>query len=353
MANSAAAAIDEARWGAIVARDRDQDDLFLYSVATTGVYCRPSCGARRPNRANVAYHATPAAAEAAGFRPCKRCRPNGASLAELHVAVVAAACSAIETAEESPTLAALAAEAGLSPHHFHRIFRSVTGLTPKDYAAAHRARCARHRLTRSRTVTEAAYDAGYNSAGRFYAASKDALGMTPSMFRKGAPETVIRFAVGACSLGTILVAASDKGVAAILLGDDAAALLDDLQARFPKARLIGGDKAFDTLVGQVIAMVERPGRRHQLPLDVRGTAFQHRVWQALRDIPAGSTATYAEIAGRLGAPKAVRAVAGACAANPLAVAIPCHRVVRTGGGLSGYRWGIERKRTLLEREKKS
>jgi AraC family transcriptional regulator of adaptative response/methylated-DNA-[protein]-cysteine methyltransferase len=341
---------DDERWAAIVRRDPAADGRFYYSVSTTGVYCRPTCAARLARREHVRFHLTCAEAEGAGFRPCKRCRPNEAPLAERQASAVARACRLIEAAEESPGLDALAAAAGLSRFHFHRVFKAVTGLTPKAYAAAHRANRVRDELTRSPTVTDAIYGAGFNSNGRFYATSSKVLGMTPTDFRAGAPGASIRFAVGECSLGSILVAASDKGICAILLGDDPDALARDLQDRFPKARLIGGDPGFERWVAEVVGFVEAPQLGLALPLDVRGTAFQQRVWRALSEIAPGSRASYAEIAGRIGAPRAVRAVAKACAANPLAVAIPCHRVVRHDGALSGYRWGVERKRALLARE---
>jgi AraC family transcriptional regulator of adaptative response/methylated-DNA-[protein]-cysteine methyltransferase len=343
-------ASDEDRWAATVSRDRAADGEFYYSVRTTGVYCRPSCGARLPRRENVRFHTTCAEAEQAGFRPCKRCRPNEAALADQHAAAVTKACRLIETAEDSPNLDALAEAAGMSRFHFHRIFKAATGLTPKAYAAARRAQRARDELPRRGTVTEAIFGAGFNSNGRFYAQSAEMLGMTPTDFRAGGAGATIRFAVGECSLGSILVAATEKGVCAILLGDDPAALVHNLQNRFQKARLVGGDKGFEQWVARVVGFVETPALGLDLPLDVRGTAFQQRVWQALRQIPAGSTASYTEIAKRIGTPKAVRAVAQACAANPIAVAIPCHRIVRHDGGLSGYRWGVERKRALLDRE---
>lgn len=341
---------DEDRWAAVVRRDPHADGQFFYSVNTTGVYCRPSCASRRARREHVLFHATCSAAERAGFRPCKRCRPNEPALAEQRAAVVAKACRLIERAEAMPSLDTLAAAAGMSRFHFHRVFRSLTGVTPKAYAAAHRTRRVRDELSRSSTVTEAIYAAGFNSNGRFYATSTGLLGMTPTSFRSGGAGASIHFAVGECSLGSVLVAATDKGVCAILLGDDPDALVRDLEDRFPKARLIGGDAAFERLVAKVVGFVEAPAIGLDLPLDVRGTAFQQRVWQALRDIPAGSTASYTEIARRIGAPKAVRGVAQACAANAIAVAIPCHRVVRNDGSLSGYRWGVKRKRALLERE---
>jgi AraC family transcriptional regulator of adaptative response/methylated-DNA-[protein]-cysteine methyltransferase len=341
---------DEERWAAVLRRDAAADGTFYYSVRTTGVYCRPSCAARVARRENVAFHLTCEAAERAGFRACKRCRPNEAGLAEQHAAAVARACRAIEAAENAPGLEELAAEAGMSRFHFHRIFKSITGVTPKAYAAARRAARVRTELADSRTVTEAIYDAGYNSSGRFYAQSAEILGMTPTDFRAGGARAAIRFAVGECSLGSILVASTEKGVCAILMGDDPEMLVRDLEDRFPNAVLTGGDAEFESMVGKVLTFVEAPGRGLDLPLDVRGTAFQQRVWQALRAIPAGKTASYSEVAGRIGAPRSVRAVAQACAANAIAVAIPCHRVVRNDGGLSGYRWGVERKRALLDRE---
>jgi AraC family transcriptional regulator of adaptative response/methylated-DNA-[protein]-cysteine methyltransferase len=341
---------DEDRWAAVVRRDRAADGAFYYSVRTTGVYCRPSCAARLARREHVRFHATCAEAEQEGFRPCKRCRPTELALAEQHAAAVARACRLIEAAEDMPNLDMLAAAAGMSRFHFHRVFKTLTGVTPRAYAAAHRAQRVRDELSRTNTVTEAIYGAGFHSNGRFYATSSQVLGMTPSSFRSGGHGATIRFAVGACSLGSILVAATDKGVCAIMLGDDPEALVRDLQDRFPKAQLLGGDADFEHVVARVVGFVEAPARGLDLPLDVQGTAFQQRVWQALRAIPSGSTASYKDIAERIGAPQAVRAVAQACASNVLAVAIPCHRVVRQDGALAGYRWGIERKRALLERE---
>lgn len=339
------------RWAAVVARDRTADGTFFYSVRTTGVYCRPSCAARLARPANVRFHATAAEAERAGFRPCRRCRPDRPSLEHQHAAAIAGICRTIETADEVPTLAELARSAGLSPYHFHRVFKAATGVTPRAYGAAHRTERVRRELGKpGKSVTQAIYDSGFNSGGRFYATSNQVLGMTPSAFRQGGARTEMRFAVGECSLGSILVAQSAKGVCAILLGDDPDALVKDLQDRFPRAALIGDDPAFERIVARVVGTVEQPALGLDLPLDVRGTAFQQRVWQALREIPPGSTASYSEIAARIGAPGSARAVARACAANPLAVAIPCHRVVRTDGSLSGYRWGAERKQALLGRE---
>jgi AraC family transcriptional regulator, regulatory protein of adaptative response / methylated-DNA-[protein]-cysteine methyltransferase len=336
---SAPSSLDDSRWRAVQRRDRAADGTFVYCVRTTGVYCRPSCAARLPRRENVMFRATCAEAERAGFRPCKRCRPNAPALAEVHATVVARACRLIEQAEEPPTLDELAQAAGMSRFHFHRVFKAVTGVTPKAYVAGDRAKRVREELASRDTVTQAIYGAGFNSNGRFYAAAPGLLGMTPTQFRSGGNGNVIRFAVGQCSLGAILVAATGKGVCAIEFGDDPEALVRSLQDRF------------DQLVAKVVGFVEAPAQGLDLPLDIRGTAFQQRVWKAIRDIPAGATATYRDLAKRLGAPKAVRAVAHACGANGIAVAIPCHRVVRTDGSTSGYRWGVARKRALLTREK--
>ncbi len=342
---------DEDRWQAVVNRDPAAEGMFFYSVRTTGVYCRPGCPTRRALRKNVRFHKTCQEAEAAGFRACRRCKPNEASLVQRQAALVAEACRAIEATEAPPTLDTLAEGAGISRYHFHRVFKAQTGLTPKRYAAAVRARRMRRELAHRATVTEAIYSAGFQSSSRFYESSSKELGMTPTTFRDGGNGTCLRFAIGECWLGSILVAASEQGVCAILLGDDPQKLARDLQDRFPKAQLVGGDAAFDQWVAQVVGFVEAPAVGLDLPLDIRGTAFQQRVWQALRAIPAGSTATYTEIAKRIGCPRSMRAVARACCANPLAVAIPCHRVVRTDGGLAGYRWGVERKRALLDRER--
>ena len=338
------------RWLRIVARDKTADGVFWYSVATTGIYCRPSCPSRMANAVNVTIHDTLTAARSTGCRPCRRCNPEGSSTDAENAALVEASVRAIEAAEMPPFLADLADAAGLSPGYFHRLFKSVTGLTPRQYAAATRATRVRKDLRTSGTVTEAIYASGFGSNGRFYEQSDALLGMTPSRYRAGGTKETLRFAVGQSSLGAILVASSDKGVTAILIDDDPDALVRDLQDRFPNATLVGSDKAYEALVARVVGAVEAPATAIDLPLDIRGTAFQQRVWNALREIPAGTTATYAEIAAIIGAPRAFRAVAGACAANVLAVAIPCHRVVRNDGALSGYRWGVERKRTLIARE---
>jgi len=344
---------DEQRWAAVVRRDSNADGLFYYSVRTTGVYCRPSCASRPALRKNVRFHSNREDAEQAGFRPCRRCRPDAPGLVEQHAAGVEKACRLIETSEETPNLDTLAQAAGMSRFHFHRVFKRLTGLTPKGYADARRAQRVRDELPKLGSVTEAIYDSGFNSNGRFYAKSAEVLGMTPSNFRAGGAGESIRFALGECSLGSILVAATAKGICNIALGDDPGRLLQDLEDRFPRAQLVGGDGDFEDLVARVVGLVETPAIGFDLPLDVRGTAFQQRVWQALREIPAGATVSYAQVAGRIGAAGSVRAVAQACAANTIAVAIPCHRVIRSDGGLSGYRWGVERKQALLDREARS
>jgi AraC family transcriptional regulator of adaptative response/methylated-DNA-[protein]-cysteine methyltransferase len=346
----ARAVMRDPRWASVVARDPHADDTFFFAVKTTGVYCRPSCAARTARPQNVSFHATPADAERAGFRACKRCQPDQPPLAQRQAAQIADLCRFIESADEIPTLEQLAERTQISVFHLHRLFKAATGLTPRAYAAAQRRKRVHAELAASGTVTEAIYGAGYNSNGRFYEASHQLLGMTPTRYRAGGANTQIRFAIAACSLGSLLVAATERGVCAIFMGDDPAALAHDLERRFPRARLIGADAGFEQLVAQVVSLVEEPCAGAALPLDIRGTAFQQRVWLALRAIPAGKTATYAEIAQAIGAPRAVRAVAGACAANPVAVVVPCHRVVRSDGDLSGYRWGVERKRALLARE---
>ena len=341
---------DAQRWDAVQRRDPLADGQFYYSVSSTGVYCRPSCGARAALRRNVSFHASCFDAEQAGFRACLRCKPKLPPLAERHAQAVAQACRLIDAAEDAPDLDSLAQACGMSRFHFHRIFKAHTGITPKAYAAAGRARRLQQGLAQAPSVTDALYAAGFNSSGRFYAAADGVLGMTPKAFRAGGSGTSIRFAIGACSLGAILVAATDKGICAILMGDDPDLLARDLQDRFPQAELRGAEADFEATVATVVGFVESPAIGFDLPLDVRGTAFQQRVWQALRAIPSGSTVSYAELAERVGVPSGARAIAGACAANPVAVAIPCHRVVRQDGSISGYRWGVERKAALLERE---
>ncbi|OAE12415.1 6-O-methylguanine DNA methyltransferase [Pseudomonas simiae] len=339
------------RWAAIIARDAKADTLFVYGVKTTGVYCRPSSASRLPRPQNIEFFDTPEQAEAAGYRPSKRASGDQTQLAAHHAQLVAAACRYIEQAETPPSLDEIAGLVGLSAFHFHRVFKTITGLTPKGYVSALRAQKMRDGLMGEHSVTAALYDAGFNSNSRFYESADQLLGMTPTDYRAGGTNSEIRFAVGQCSLGAILVAQSQRGVCAILLGDDPDKLVRDLQDQFPQAQLVGADRNFEQLIAHVVGFIEAPALGLDLPLDLRGTAFQERVWRALREIPLGSTASYAQIAERIGAPKSFRAVAQACGANSLAVAIPCHRVVRSNGELSGYRWGVERKRQLLERER--
>ena len=350
----AAYATEAARWAAVAASDSAADAHFFYSVATTGVYCKPSCPSRLPRRENVGFFTSAEAARHAGFRACRRCKPDIMACDSLDVLAVTAAARMIDAAiadeRPVPALAALAARAGFSPFHFHRLFRKQLGLTPKSYANAARAQRMEQELRAGGSVTEAIQGAGYSSASRFYDHATARLGMAPSAHRKGGAGETIRFATAECSLGLVLVAMTGKGVCAIHFGDtpdEAAAMLGK---RFPQARLLADAAGFAAVVAKVVGLVEAPRLGADLPLDVRGTAFQERVWQALQAIPAGTTATYAEIAAAIGAPKAMRAVAGACAANPAAVLIPCHRVVRSNGDLSGYRWGVARKAELLKRE---
>lgn len=345
-----AATVQDPRWTDVVARNAEADGKFYFGVKTTGVYCRPSCGARTARPENVSFYATLEEAQSAGFRPCKRCQPDRSSVIDQHISRVTQACRIIEESETTLSLEELARQLGMSVHHFHRVFKQITGLTPRQYATAQREKKVRHHLGRGSTVTGAIFDAGYSSSSRFYERSNKVLGMLPSCYRAGGIDAKIRFAVGDCSLGSILVAQSQRGICAILLGSDPDKLVHELQDSFPHAVLNGGDSSFEELVATVVGFIEAPSIGLSLPLDIRGTAFQQRVWQALREIPPGQTKSYINIARSIGASASARAVAGACAANKLAVAIPCHRVVRKDGDLGGYRWGVERKRVLLENE---
>ncbi len=332
---------------AIAGRDASADGHFVYAVVTTGVYCRPSCAARPARAENLRFFADPAAAAAAGYRACKRCQPDAPPRAQREAALVAQACRTIEQAEEPPSLDDLARQAGVSSFHFHRLFRRVAGVTPRAYTAAHRAGRAQSKLRQGESVTESLYAAGFGSAGRFYEAAPAMLGMTPSAFRAGGAGETIRFAAGHAALGHVLVAVTERGICAILLGDDPAEIEADLRRRFARASIEPAPEDLAAFVAAVVAFVDDPKLGHALPLDIRGTAFQRRVWEALQAIPPGETVSYGGLAARLGSPRAVRAVAAACAANPVAVAVPCHRVVGAGGALTGYRWGIARKRALL------
>lgn len=342
---------DDPRWNILVNRQADANLDFVYAVLTTGVYCRPFSPTKLPRPENVVFFDTAAEAERAGFRPSKRDSSNQAVVALKHAAAVAEACRLIDTSDTVLNLGDLAEQVGMSSFHFHRVFKKLTGLTPKAYSVASLRSRVRDQLSLSGTITDALYEAGYNSNSRFYEASQNILGMKPSEYRAGGANVDIKFALGESALGSILVARSARGICAILLGDDPNTLVESFQDQFPNANLIGGDAEFEAMVATVVGFVESPGTGLALPLDIRGTVFQERVWQALRDIPAGTTETYTQVAARIGMPTATRAVANACGANKLAVAIPCHRVVRSDGSLSGYRWGVERKRMLIELEK--
>jgi len=335
---------------AVLARDPGADGQFVYAVRTTGVYCRPSCPSRTARRENMRFFPTAALAQAAGYRACRRCRPDAAPTGARQADVVGTACRALESSVSGMALADLAGAAGLSPHHFHRMFKRITGLTPKAYFKAVRDRRLQGALASAGSVTDAIYAAGFNSAGRFYADGAATLGMAPLAYRGGGAGQCIRYAVEPCSLGYVMVAATARGVCAIELGDAQPALISRLQRRFARASLDPGDAQFRGWVQRVLAFIELPRSLLDLPLDIQGTVFQRRVWQALQAIPAGVTVSYGELAAAIGRPSAVRAVARACASNPVALAVPCHRVVRANGAVAGYRWGAERKAELLRRE---
>lgn len=349
-AKSAQFVSEESRWQAVAEHIPQADGTFVFAVATTGVYCRPTCPSRPPLRKNVRFFDDWRAAEEAGFRPCKRCRPQNAYAPDPAEEVVCKACALIEISERELPLTDLANEVGLSPSHFHRLFKRTTGLTPKQYAAEKRLHRLRDGLKRHSTVTEAIYEAGYESNSRFYEKATKRLGMKPSAYRRGGKGLVVSYSVVRSSFGWLLVAATDRGICRIDFGDTPEIVRARLEEDFSEATLREGDSAFAATVERILDFLEQPEERTTLPLDIQGTIFQRRVWSALESIPPGATATYAEIAERIGRPKAARAVARACATNRLAVLIPCHRVIRGDGELGGYRWGIERKRELLRRE---
>ncbi|MBZ7703780.1 bifunctional DNA-binding transcriptional regulator/O6-methylguanine-DNA methyltransferase Ada [Klebsiella oxytoca] len=340
---------DERRWQAVCERDTGADGQFVFAVLTTGVCCRPSCRSRRALRENVRFYPDVDTAQAAGFRPCKRCQPENSDPQQQKVDKVAAACRLLE--QETPiTLEALARQLAVSPFHFHRLFKSVTGMTPKAWQQAWRARRLREALGQGAKITDAALSAGFPDNSSYYQQADAALGMTGRQFRRGGENMDITWVCGDGPLGRCLVAESKRGICAVLPGDNDSSLYDQLASLFPNARLHPGDEVFRLRVAQVFSHLNDHRQPFSLPLDLRGTAFQLQVWQALRQIPAGETRSYRQVAQSMGRPRAVRAVASACAANKLALVIPCHRVVREDGALSGYRWGTARKALLLARE---
>lgn len=341
---------EEAKWQAVLARDEEADGIFVYAVMSTGIYCRPSCPSRRPKRENVAFFDLNKEAETAGFRPCKRCKPQDISTSQKNTLLVEEACRILENADDPIPLDALANRLGVSSFHFHRLFKRETGVTPAAYGRAHRTKRLSEALTSNGTVTQAIFESGYQSTHPAYRAANGALGMSPTSYKAGGHGQTINVGIGTCTLGKALVAGTSKGICAILIGDDDNALRTDLEKRFPNAVLKEADDAFEDRMNEAIAVVDGQASGENLPLDIQGTAFQIAVWQQLQKIPAGETQTYTEIARRIGKPEAVRAVANACGANPTAVAIPCHRIVRTDGSMGGYRWGLDRKQTLLARE---
>lgn len=341
---------NDGRWQAVVRRDTCLDTEFVFAVKTTGIYCRPTCPSRRPKRANVTFYETPHEARAAGFRPCRRCDPDGPGVDERRLSLVREACRLIDESEESPRLEDLASALGLSTSHLHREFKGTLGVTPRQYAAARRTERLQSGLAAGRSVTQAAYESGFGSGSRLYASSKASLGMSPSEYRSGGKNQAIRYTTARSELGWLLVAATEHGICNIALGDDPRTLSRALEQRFPAASICRDDASLADWVCEIAKFARTPKRGLGLPLDVRGTAFQRRVWQALQAIPPGETTTYQDIARAIGEPLAHRAVANACGANPLALIIPCHRVLRKDGGLGGYRWGTDRKRQLLEWE---
>ncbi|MCB5189940.1 bifunctional DNA-binding transcriptional regulator/O6-methylguanine-DNA methyltransferase Ada [Methylobacillus arboreus] len=340
---------NDPRWQAVSHRDASLDGQFYYAVHSTGIYCRPSCPARKPKPEHVSFYPSALAAAQAGFRPCKRCKPDQILPQAPHMGLIMEACKLMEKNPDIQ-LPQLAAKLGISQFHFHRVFRAMTGVTPKQYATAIRLRRVKTGLQQGTNVTDAIYDAGFNTPGRFYVQAEGSLGMTPTSYKKGGMHKRIEYGMAECALGQMLVAATDKGISAILLGDNADTLLTELRSIFPHAELVWGNSGFEQLLAKVVELVVNPTQAVELPLDIQGTAFQQRVWQLLRAIPPGQTVSYSELAQQLGAPNAIRAVASACAANKLAVAIPCHRVLRSDGQLAGYRWGLQRKRALLDKE---
>jgi len=342
--------LDTDRWQAILNRSSEADGCFVYGVITTGIYCRPTCAARRPKPENIQFFENFHMAEAAGFRACKRCQPNATAPQSQQAEKITQICHLIATSEAAPSLAEMATLAGLSPYHFQRVFKRVVGVTPKAYAHTHRTKRLQVALQEQASVTEAIYAAGFETSSQVYAQANTLLGMTPKNYRQGAHGEEIRYTIQRSQLGWVLIAATQRGICAIHLDESQDNLLQQLQNQFPQAQLADKDEQFNEWVRQVLALIDAPQNPSTLPLDIQGTAFQAQVWQALQTIPAGHTVTYTEIAEQIGKPTAVRAVARAIATNSLAIAIPCHRVIGRDGSLKGYRWGSSLKRALLDRE---
>lgn len=341
---------DEARWNAVSENNTSADGTFYYAVITTGIYCRPSCKSKLPNRSNVEYFSTCDDAEVAGYRACKRCRPTAISKNEEVEHKIIRACRIIEESETSIKLEELAIRVNLSSYHFHRLFKKIVGVTPKQYASRHQSRRFQKNLKTSSSITDAIYSAGYGSSGSAYDKKRDQLAMKPKVYLKGANGVTITYGLAQCFLGWVIVAATHRGICAIEFGDDSDTLPEQIQARFPKAQLNKADIEFETLLKEVVDFIELPKENFQVPLDIQGTAFQQQVWEVLRKIKPGETISYSDVADLIGNPNAVRAVASACASNKLAVVIPCHRVISKTGKTGGYRWGAERKKRLLESE---
>jgi AraC family transcriptional regulator, regulatory protein of adaptative response / methylated-DNA-[protein]-cysteine methyltransferase len=342
---------EAARWRAVVQRRKSADSRFFFGVKTTRIFCRPWCPSRRPLRKNVVFFDAARLALGAGFRPCLRCRPMGEDPRQRSVDILVKACRLLESDDSSPKSADVAAQVGLSPHYFQRFFKRQTGVTPQQYRNRRLSDHVKRHLAESKTVTQAAHAAGYASTGRFYARAGKELGMSARMAKDRADGQLVRYAVCGCSLGKLLVAWTDRGVCDVRLGDSSDELVDGLRDRLRRATIERAPAC--PWVACVLDAVEQPARQssaEQVPLDIRGTAFQERIWQELRKIPPGQTRTYSELAAACGAPRAVRAVARACATNPVAVVVPCHRVIRGNGELAGYRWGVGRKQELLRRE---
>ena len=337
-------------WRAVQRRDAGFDGRFVYAVGSTRIYCRPSCASRRPTKSRVEFFTTPAEAERAGYRACKRCRPSSGDASRIEKAVADASAFISSHATEQITLEVLARRVGMSPFHLQRAFKRATGVTPREFRDAERRRLLASRLRSGDTVSRATYEAGFGSSSRVYEGATGKMGMSPSAIRKGGAGQRMQFSVVASPLGRLLVAYTEHGVCSVTLGDDDRALENSLRAQFPNADIRAAGSTIHEWITAIVSSLEGKGSASSVPMDARGTAFQLRVWNALQHIPRGTTLSYSEVASRIGKPSAVRAVARACATNPVALVVPCHRVIREDGSLGGYRWGLERKKALLEQE---